>query len=66
MGSVPSLSLVLWFLTVSCHIEISWGLTSLTHAFHPRVLAFKSQSLAFTSISFRDLPRLYDIIGGSL
>ena len=29
-------------------------------------IAFNSQSLAFTSISLRDLPRLYDIIGGSL
>ena len=28
-------------------------------------IAFNSQSLAFTSISFRDLPRLYDIIRGS-
>ena len=37
-------------------------LTLSTHVF----TAFNSQSLAFTSICFRDLPRLYDIIGGSL
>ena len=37
-------------------------LTPSTHVF----IAFNSESLAFTSISFRDLPRLYDIIGGSL
>ena len=37
-------------------------LTPSTHVFR----AFNSESLAFTSISFRDLPRLYDIIGGSL
>ena len=40
-------------------------LTLSTHVF----IAFNSsnsQSLAFASISFRDLPRFYDIIGASL
>ena len=30
------------------------------------LIAFNSHSLAFTTLSFRDLPHLYDIIGGSL
>ena len=36
-------------------------LTLSTHVF----IAFNSESLVFTSISFRDLPRLYDTIRGS-
>ena len=48
------------FLFALQNLKYHRGLTSLTHAFHPHVLAFKSQSLAFMSISFRDLPRLYE------
>ena len=44
------------------HYKEKPDLTLSTHVF----IAFNSQSLAFTSISLRDLPRLYDIIGGSL
>ena len=39
------------------------GLTGL-HNSHPRVIA--GQSFALTSISFKDLPLLYETIGGSL